>query len=238
MKHWLTSTIAGVLFAGIGSVSSALTSYAPGDIIPLDVSKITQEAPGQIVNQCMFEQTLKSLLPKAWSALTSADTVVNVKGEAEAIEEYGSSAKIPMSLVLPNFESKTTYNEWTTPTTATKHFANFTFSATGYYEDDEVSLNVEIQTNAETRFDKITLLTNFGLPRLEIQKDSAETCTDNNWGRETCKATNTILSANLVIPKAFVPKFFWENYDSGHATKKEFDASEYADCLAFQWSNR
>ena len=232
-----TSVAMLMAFALKPSASMALNDprVVPGAEILLDVTKVAgPEAIGQIVNQCMYEQTMKSLLPKAWAAHSSSDTVVTITGSAE-IE--AASSKTQFLMVLPRFDSKTTYVEWSDPTTSAKHFVNFEMTSSGYYSVSEAELKVLLHTDAEGPMMEFALGMYSYLPRIEFLGVSTENCTSNNWGRSICTSSGSVTDAKLVVPQDFVATDVWQNYESGAATKKQFDFADYADCLLYKWEN-
>lgn len=239
-----TSKVLAILFfvaavvASKPSDSLADARVVPGAEIALDVSKIAgPEAVSQIVNQCMYEQTMKSLLPSAWGAQTSSDTVVTITGYASFDQDRSGSSKTPFSLALPKFESKTGYVEWTNPTTSVKHVADFEVKTSGYFANADTGLAVQLHTDAEGPMMDIQLQMLQYFPRVEFKGVSSETCANNNWGRSICTPSGSLTDVKIVIPQNFVAKNVWQNYDTGTATKKTFDFDDYADCLLYKFEN-
>lgn len=236
-------TVALLILVAAGVVLNSSGAFAdprvvPGAEIMLDVTNIAGPAAvGQIANQCLYEQTMKSLLPAVWAAHTSSDTIVTITGIAETDEDTSGTSTTPFSMVLPRIESKTSYVEWTDPTTSVRHFANFDATTSGYYSNTDTDLTVSLHTDAEGPTMDIGLEMYPYLPRLEFKGVASETCVDNNWGRSICTPSGTLTDAKLVVPQEFVATDFWQNYNTGSATKKQFDFADYADCLLYKWEN-
>ncbi len=225
-----------IAMTGLHTFAKADARVVPSAKIPLDVSKTSPSAPGKIVNHCLFESTLKSVLPQAWRALSSSNTLISLTSEETESEDSRGGATLPIVLLLPKFHGKMTYSEWTTPTTEVKHFVDLDMGVDGYFNTDRMDVSAALHTDAIGQDLKLNLGMYSYLPRLEIRRETVATCSEDNWGRPTCVPGN-VLEASLIVPKEFVAKMPWQNYDTSRTTKKEFDFGDYADCLLYNWEN-
>lgn len=225
------------------SFAVALAAHAdvaiePGAVVLLNISGLAEGAPSRIANQCMYESTMKSLLPQAWAEHASSTTITTITGQAKESKDSYSGSALPPKLLLPELKSKTTYLEWTEPTTSVQRFVDFDFSTLGEYSDESQSMTVAVRTNAEGPQMEINLSYSAAyLPRIEILENVTEVCTNNNWGRHNCTKTRNLLSATLKIPSKFVNTGVWENEDTWIATRKKFDFKDYADCIVYSFEN-
>ncbi len=223
------------------SFSRADSRIGPGQRIYLDVSKADKTAISHLTGTCLHQEILYSLLPNHATLPPAPRTTPTLITSADTVDErvdVGSTWTVK-SRWMPSFGFTKEFVEQVTVNGSIEDVIrsiDLQSETIENYIDPEISeMQTTIRTDAGGDDVDVDLNLSAALPYIETFEEGGEQCSVNNWGREDCKETFTMKTAELVIPAGFVPTAYWTNSMTTQPTRKMFDFYKYAECLLESW---
>lgn len=222
------------LFA-VTSTASADGRIAAGAIIPLDSAKASDAAViKDIIGSCLYEEAMKGMFPEL-SKVEGASGTTKVVVDSSRSEDQRSragSTTTTTSLWEPHLETALAFDETLANGKTLKRDLDLSIGM------DYGELTAEVKTDYKDLNLSAYLILPLSPAQLQVVSTGGKSCSMNNWGRNVCVETPTVVTAvNLVIPADFAANANWKNTDTGVETQKPFSYFDYADCILWKWEH-
>lgn len=232
------SLLASTLFlSSFASSAEAGGVIGPGERIPVDLTKAS--VPGkikQVVDSCLYDETLASLLPAMVGVQPKAGTQPDIRSDGDT-EDDRTGNDIDWKTTAVWFPKKSNDMEFVEPQTAESRTFSLWTSTSRNYISTLTTIGASLDTDFGGTPVSVSLSLEGGLPQVEVTSTGHRTCAVDNWGNEVCSDSEAVTSVDVVIPTEFISGDFWVNERTGNKTQKYFNYFGYAECLIWGLEN-